>query len=58
MKLMTRPMLNFKLLHSVLSLFSGIELMNMIRKCQFAVDGDEQRRLLNNFALVGMIRRV
>jgi len=38
-KRVTRPMLNFKSFRSAGSLLAGIELMHMIRKGQFAIDG-------------------
>ena len=40
-KRVTRPMLNFKSFRSAGSVLAGIELMHMIRKGQFAIDGAE-----------------
>jgi putative transposase len=48
-KRVTRPMLNFKSFRSAGSVLAGIELMHMIRKDQFAIDGAEACRSLTNF---------
>ena len=40
-KRLTKPMLNFKSFHAAGSVLAGIELMHMIRKGQFAIDGAE-----------------
>ena len=38
-KRLTKPMLNFKSFRSAGSVLAGIELMHMIRKSQFAING-------------------
>jgi putative transposase len=58
-KRMTRPMLNFKSFRSAGSVLVGIELMHMIRKGQFAMDGAEAMSIADQFsALAGMVRPV
>jgi putative transposase len=58
-KRVTRPMLNFKSLRSASSLLAGIELIHMIRKGQFAIDGTEAMSFADQFsALAGMVRPV
>jgi putative transposase len=55
-KRVTRPMLNFKSFRAASSVLAGIELMHMIRKGQFAIDGANAMSFANQFfALVGMI---
>jgi len=58
-KRVTRPMFNFKSFRSAGSVLAGIELMHMIRKCQFAIDGAEAMSFVDQFsALAGMVRPV
>ena len=58
-KRVTRPMLNFKSFRSAGSLLAGIELIHMIRKGQFAVDGVDAMLFADQFyALAGMVRPV
>jgi putative transposase len=55
-KRVTRPMLNFKSFRSAGSVLDGIELMHMICKAQFAVDGAEAMSFAPQFsALAGMV---
>ena len=52
-------MLNFKSFRSNGSVLAGIELMHMIRKAQFAIDGAEAMSFAHQFsALSGMVRPV
>jgi putative transposase len=56
-KRVTRPMLNFKSFRAAASVLVGIELMHMIRKGQFAIDGAKAMSFADQFsALAGMIR--
>jgi putative transposase len=58
-KRVTRPMLNFKSFRAAASVLASIELMHMIRKGQFALDGAEAMSLVDQFsALAEMIRPV
>jgi putative transposase len=58
-KRVTRPMLNFKSFQSAGSVLAGIELMHMIRKGQFAIDGAEAMSFADQFSvLAGMVRPV
>ena len=58
-KRVTRPMLNFKSFRSAGSVLAGIELMHMIRKGQFAIDGAASMSFADQFyALAGKIRPV
>ena len=58
-KRVTRPMLNFKSFRSAGSVLAGIELIHMIRKGQFAIDGVDAMLLADQFyALAGMVRPV
>jgi transposase-like protein len=58
-KRVTKPMLNFKSFLSAGSVLAGIELMHMIRKGQFAMDGAEPTSIADQFfALAGMVRPV
>jgi putative transposase len=58
-KRMTRPMLNFKSFRSAGAVLAGIELIHMIRKGQFAIDGAEGASFANQFsALAGLVRPV
>jgi hypothetical protein len=55
----TRPILNFKSFRSAGSVLASIELMHMIRKGQFAMDGAEAMSIANQFsALAEMVRQV
>jgi putative transposase len=55
-KRLTRPMLNFKSFRAAGSVLAGIELIHMIRKGQFAIDGTEAMSLADHFsALAGMV---
>jgi putative transposase len=56
-KRVTRPMLNFKSFHAARAVLAGIELMHMIRKGQFAVDGLADMSFAGQFyALTGQVR--
>jgi len=58
-KRVTSPMLNFKSFHAAGSVLSGIELVHMIRKGQFAIDGTDAMSLANQFStLAGIVRSV
>ena len=58
-KRLTRPMLNFKSFRAAGAMLAGIELMHMIRKGQFAIDGAEAMSSAGQFsALAGMVRPV
>ena len=58
-KRVTRPMLNFKSFRSAGSLLAGIELIHMIRKGQFDIDGADAMSFADQFyALAGMVRPV
>jgi putative transposase len=58
-KRVTRPMLNFKSFRSAGSVLADIELMHMIRKGQFAIDGADVMSFAGQFsALAGMVRPV
>jgi putative transposase len=58
-KRVTRPMLNFKSFRAAGSVLASIELMHMIRKNQFAIDGVDTRSFADQFyALAGMVRPV
>ena len=48
-KRVTRPMLNFKSFPATGSVLAGIELMHMIRKNHFAIDGAEAMSFADNF---------
>jgi len=48
-KRVIRPMLNFKSFRSASSVLAGIELIHMIRKGQFAIDGVEAMSLADQF---------
>ena len=50
-------MLNFKSFRSAGSLLAGIELMHMIRKSQFVIDGADAMSFADQFSsLAGMVR--
>jgi putative transposase len=56
-KRVTSPMLNFKSFHAAGSVLSGIELVHMIRKGQFAIDGTDAMSFANQFStLAGIVR--
>ena len=58
-KRVTRPMLNFKSFRSAGCVLAGIELMHMIRKGQFAIDGAVVVSFADQFyALAGQVRPV
>ena len=58
-KRVTKPMLNFKSFRSAKNVLAGIELMHMIRKRQFMMDGVDEMSFANQFyALAGKIRPV
>lgn len=58
-KRVTRPMLNFKSFRSAGFVLAGIELIHMIRKGQFAIDGAEAMSFADQFSiLAGMVRPV
>lgn len=58
-KRMTKPMLNFKSFRSASSVLAGIELIHMIRKDQFAIDGAESMSFADQFsALAGVVRPI
>jgi putative transposase len=58
-KRVTRPMLGFKSFRSAGSVLAGIELMHMIRKGQFAIDGPTVISFADQFyALAGQVRPV
>jgi putative transposase len=52
-------MLNFKSIRCAGSVLAGIELIHMIRKGQFAIDGADAMSFADQFyALAGMVRHV
>jgi putative transposase len=56
-KRVTKPMLNFKLFRAGGSVLAGFELIDMIRKGQFAIDGADAMSVDDQFsALAGMVR--
>lgn len=58
-KRVTKPMLDFKSFRSAAYVLAGIELMHMIRKDQFAIDGAHTMSFANQFdALAGQVRPV
>ena len=58
-KRVTRPMLNFKSFRAAGSVLAGIELIHMIRKGQFVIDGADAMSFADQFStLAGMVRRV
>ena len=58
-KRVTKPMLNFKSFRSASSVLAGIELMHMIRKGQFEIDGAEAMSFADQFsAMAGLVRPV
>lgn len=58
-KRVTSPMLNFKSFRAAGSILAGIELVHMIRKGQFAIDGTHAMSFADQFStLAGMIRPV
>ena len=58
-KRVTRPMLNFKSFRAARSVLAGVELMHMIRKGQFTIDGADAMSFADQFyALAGVVRPV
>ena len=58
-KRVTRPMLNFKSFRAAQCVLVGVELMHMIRKGQFVIDGADAMSFADQFStLAGMVRRV
>ena len=58
-KRVTKPMLNFKSFRSAGAVLAGIELMHMIRKGQFEIDGADAMSFAEQFfTLTGMVRPV
>ena len=58
-KRVTKPMLNFKSFQSAKCVLAGIELMHMIRKGQFMMQGCSEMSFADQFyALAGQIRPV
>lgn len=58
-KRVTKPMLNFKSFRSAKNVLAGIELMHMIRKRQFMMEGVDEMSFADQFyALAGQIRPV
>jgi transposase-like protein len=58
-KRVTRPMLHFKSFRSAGAVLAGVELMHMIRKGQFAIDGADAMSYADLFyALAGKVRAV
>ena len=58
-KRLTRPMLNFKSFRAASSVLAGIELIHMIRKGQFTIDGADPMSFADQFpTLAGMVRPV
>ena len=56
---LTRPMLNFKSFRSAGSVLVGIELIHIIRKGQFAINGADAMSFADQFsALAGLVRPV
>ena len=56
-KRLTRPMLNFKSFRSAASVLAGIELMHMIRKGQFEINGADAMSFADQFfKFAGMVR--
>ena len=58
-KRVTRPMLNFKSFRCAASVLASVELMHMIRKGQFTIDGADAMSFADQFyALAGQVRPV
>ncbi|GGE83844.1 hypothetical protein GCM10008020_30900 [Massilia psychrophila] len=58
-KRVTKPMLGFKSFRSAGNVLAGVELMHMIRKGQFAIDGAVVMSFADQFyALAGRVRPV
>jgi transposase-like protein len=56
-KRVTRPMLNFKSFRAAGAVLAGIELIHMIRKGQFTIDGADSMSSADQFpTLAGMVR--
>src|SRR5450830_1731110 len=55
----TRPMLNFKSFRGAGCVLAGVELMHMIRKGQFTINGADAMSFVDQFyALAGQVRPV
>jgi len=55
----TRPMLNFKSFRGAGCVLAGVELMHMIRKGQFKIDGADAMSFADQFyALAAQVRPV
>jgi putative transposase len=58
-KRVTKPMLNFKSFRAAGSVLAGLELIHMIRKGQFEIDGVEAMSFADQFStLAGMVGSV
>jgi putative transposase len=58
-KRLTRPILNFKWFRSAGAVLAGTELIHMIRKGRFAINGVEAKSFADQFsALAGIVRSV
>ena len=58
-KRVTKPMLNFKSLRSAACVLAGIDLIHMLRKDQFAIDGVDTMSFADRFyTLAGQVRPV
>ncbi len=56
-KRVTKPMLNFKSFRSAACVLAGIELMHMIGKGRFRIDGSDMMSVAERFyALAGQVR--
>lgn len=56
LKRLTRPMLGFKSFRAAANVLAGIELVHMIRKGQFAVNGTSTSVTDQFHALAGLVR--
>ena len=57
-KRVTRPMLNFKSFRAAGSVPAGVDLMHMIRKSQFAIDGADKMSFVDQFYALAGVRPV
>jgi len=58
-KRVTKPMLGFKSFRAASNVLAGVELMHMIRKGQFAIEGGSTMSIADQFyALAGLVRPV
>lgn len=56
-KRLTKPMLGFKSFRAAANVLAGVELMHMIRKGQFVIDGTASMSFADQFyALAGQVR--